>query len=63
MIAYFLRVVAGSLLVAWLAWQITAEPPFILLLLAFVSAWGLMIDWFIRLPREIEGWRRARREK
>ena len=28
----------------------SSEPPFVLLLLAFVAAWGLSIDFLINLP-------------
>jgi hypothetical protein len=56
----YLRWVASLVVLVWVVWEIRSEPPFVLLLLAFVAAWGLFIDFLINLPREIREWRAAR---
>ena len=46
-----------SALGLWVVWEIASEPPLSVLLLGFVGAWTLAIDFFIHLPREVRAWK------
>lgn len=61
MFGRFLRWVAVLALAILLPWEIAAEPPLLVLLIALVAACGLAIDAFVNLPRELHD-RRASRE-
>jgi hypothetical protein len=59
----YLRIAAWLVLLTWIPWESTSEAPAALLFLAFASAWYLLVDFLIHLPRDLETLRRGKRER
>jgi hypothetical protein len=57
MVGRVLRWTAALVLAIFFAWEIAGESPLLVLLAAFVAAWGLLIYYFVNLPRHLREWR------
>jgi hypothetical protein len=49
----FARIAAAFLLALYVGWEVAADPPGVVILLALVAAWTLLIDFLIDMPGEV----------